>query len=654
MFASRHIQTRPKPTPWCFRIILFMSVLALILFFLRPPGGDVMPSATALTASAVSRANDAVMMATDAVTISSNFINQYLSTKEPVVDDDDDDDDDSGAVPDDYADDQNEFEEGGSGDEDYAEDYGQDNSDDDDMGVQPVKSVPLTKAERELIGDDLDDAVLDYDYSETDDAGDQDDDVDDDDYADASKDDDNNYENEDDDDVDEEENDYTSGGGGDDDDDTDSAAASSADDYSNDDKNMPPPTSTIDLPAVDGPLFTCPDGRIGLHIIHLPLLIDQTMDTGASGVFLTSRMLLFKDFTLASLARQTVQTFVAYVSYNPNQDDALIKAGYVAMKKIMNNGAAYLYKSDNPAYIANKPDRVMAFPRLSSLLTDNEVVGKKEMKAVTLYITSTLDADDAVHVNAVKMIQEQACARVGPTSTDRVLSLRMGKKLNWFPHANTTYGVLATPSDSAQNREQLEAEMAAKPHLQSVAVDASLLLCELPVNCYTAAAAVAAAAKKGGGGGDEKLKSDLSAFGDAEDCEFEYDDEENVVELIPKGAAVVCGALHVRAPLIGDAASIPEDEEFTIDGLFEEQGFTSVPFDMDVMTQCGLSPGELSATNLLLASIYAEAPEVAAKSAVDVHSGWGSKADSAVDQHTDGDLEDDGFDNDADEEYQAR
>jgi hypothetical protein len=372
--------------------------------------------------------------------------------------------------------------------------------------------------------------------------------------------------------------------------------------------------SSSALPRVEGPFFTCPDGRIGLHVIHMPLLLGQTIEKGASGVFMAGRMIMFRDFALPSLARQSNQNFVAYVSYDPDQDSAFTKAAREALKTQFqgntNSDSAFVYVADNPRYFVNKPDKMLAFPRVANLLAENQVVSRKDVKSVTLYVTSKMDSDDAVHKDAVKHIQQEACARVGPEESERVLTVRIGPKLAWFPHANTTYGVLAKLSDEIEpdQREVLKRQMISKPHLTSVAVDVSLMLCQSPLNCYTTT----------GQGDPASIFTELST---AEDCPYEFHSDKNVLDVEIEGA--IAGALYSRPPKIGgDAESVPLGAEFSLD-LLHLDGYSPIPFDLDAITECGIVPGELSATNLLLASVYAEAPYVSGLSSSDAQ-GWGA------------------------------
>lgn len=368
------------------------------------------------------------------------------------------------------------------------------------------------------------------------------------------------------------------------------------------------------FPKVNGPFFICPDGRIGLHVIHMPLLLGQTMEKGATGVFLAGRMIMLRDFALPSLARQSNKNFVVYVSYDPNQDSAFTKAAQEALKtQIRGNtsdNSAFVYVADNPKYFTNKPDKMLAFPRVANVLVENQIVSRKDVKSVTLYLTSKIDSDDAVHQDAVRYIQQEACARVGPEESERVLSVRIGPKLAWFPHANTTYGVLAKLSEDIEldQREVLKRQMISKPHLTSVAIDVSLMLCQSPLNCYTTT----------GEGDPVSVFNDLAT---AEDCPYEFHSDKNILDLEIQGA--VAGALFSRPPKFGSAAdSPPLGVEFTIDSL-KLDGYSPIPFDLNAITGCGIVPGEISATNLLLASVYAEAPYVAGLSSSDAQ-GWGA------------------------------
>jgi hypothetical protein len=368
------------------------------------------------------------------------------------------------------------------------------------------------------------------------------------------------------------------------------------------------------FPKVTSPFFTCPDGRRGLHVIHMPLLLGQTMENGAAGVFMAGRMIMFRDFALPSLARQSNQNFVVYVSYDPDQDSAFKEAAQEALKTqiqgIKNNSSAFVYVADNPKYFINKPDKMLAFPRVANVLVENQIVSRKDSKSVTLYLTSKMDSDDAVHQDAVGYIQQEACARVGPEESERVLSIQIGPKLAWFPHANTTYGVLSKLSEDVapDRREVLERQIMSKPHLSSVAIDVSLMLCQSPLNCYTST----------GEGDPVSIFNDLKT---AEDCPYAFRNDTNVLNIEIQGA--IAGALFSRPPRFGsDADLLPLGVEFNID-LLDLDGYSPIPFDLNAITGCGIVPGEISATNLLLASVYAEAPYVSGLSSRDAQ-GWGA------------------------------
>jgi len=142
-------------------------------------------------------------------------------------------------------------------------------------------------------------------------------------------------------------------------------------------------------------IFTCPDGRTGLHIVHTRYLINQA---NAGLLFTASRLYLSETFMVPSLSSQTSKDFVLYASYDPK----LSKAALQAFKDTLDIVPVHSVLSPE----ASTNEMALGFRNLAEKLADIE----PRVREVDLFVTSRLDVDDAAHVGAVKAIQKYACS----------------------------------------------------------------------------------------------------------------------------------------------------------------------------------------------------------------------------------------------------
>jgi hypothetical protein len=159
-------------------------------------------------------------------------------------------------------------------------------------------------------------------------------------------------------------------------------------------------------------IFTCPDGRTGLHIVHTRYLINQA-NTGL--LFTASRLYLSETFMVPSLSSQTSMDYVLYASYDPK----LNKAALQAFKDTLN--IVPVHSVLNPETSTN--EMALGFNKLAEKLEDID----PRVRDVDFFVTSRLDVDDAAHVGAVEAIQEYACS---PSSSSSSSVTKRAKDIN--------------------------------------------------------------------------------------------------------------------------------------------------------------------------------------------------------------------------------
>ena len=141
-------------------------------------------------------------------------------------------------------------------------------------------------------------------------------------------------------------------------------------------------------------LFTCPDGRIGLHIVHTRFLVSQAK---SNLLFQASRLQLLHTFLIPCLRSQTNKKFILYVSYDPELKFSVVTAMHAALNL-------------TGAYVIASPER-----DTSMMLTYSQIAEKlgnidRRVNNIDLFITSRLDLDDITHVGSVEAIQNFACS----------------------------------------------------------------------------------------------------------------------------------------------------------------------------------------------------------------------------------------------------
>jgi hypothetical protein len=342
-------------------------------------------------------------------------------------------------------------------------------------------------------------------------------------------------------------------------------------------------------------LFTCPDGRKGLHVVHTRLMLNMITARGAKGTFRAGRMLLFRDFSLASLARQSVQNFVYYVSYDFSQDFPFLESCLDILKYRMIHGASFLYLPEKGFSYTLKAHLMLDFTRVQGLLLEHDLATEEELSEVQLYITTRLDSDDAGNIDSVRLTQKQACSSVGPKHKDRILLTYIEPKLFWLPDAKQPFGQLATiPKEGvseAENWRNIRA-MRYRPVMQSLTIDKTLLKCTTPINCYS----------------HQHFQPSYIIFArNDSDCPFEFEWQRNYYLIKPENDAI--GGLYSRSPSSWYAA-------------VNNRGYHFLNFSNKALSDCGVVPSELASTNLMLAMLYKDAPDAAAMSA-DAARGFG-------------------------------
>ena len=205
------------------------------------------------------------------------------------------------------------------------------------------------------------------------------------------------------------------------------------------------PTSS--QPQKGSLIFTCPDGRTGLHVVHTRYLISQAH---AGLLFTASRLHLMETFMVPSLSSQTSKDYVIYASYDPKLGKAALQAFNDTLNLVPVHSVLSPETSTN--------EMALGFNELADKLAKVD----PRVRSVDLFVTSRLDVDDAAHVGAVEAIQEYACSPPlsSSTSTDAsnnkntvtsqnmgVCNVRVMYILNgtlWFPNRDPL-GALRVP-----------------------------------------------------------------------------------------------------------------------------------------------------------------------------------------------------------------
>jgi len=193
-------------------------------------------------------------------------------------------------------------------------------------------------------------------------------------------------------------------------------------------------------PSLDHPLFTCPDGRKGLHVVHTRFLLGQSKH--ANSTFIASRLMLLSTFFAPSLNAQTSKSFIVVASVDKGLPPGAIQGLKIELQKlnmpviIHEEGWKAIGRQSHEAMLSRKP--------MMKLLEEGGIL-QKSSKFV-FYITSRMDADDAAHVEGIASVQRLACA--SPEDKNYGLSvayLRAG--LLWEPSLvpGSLYGVVARP-----------------------------------------------------------------------------------------------------------------------------------------------------------------------------------------------------------------
>lgn len=193
-------------------------------------------------------------------------------------------------------------------------------------------------------------------------------------------------------------------------------------------------------PSLNPPLFTCPDGRTGLHVIHTRFLLGQQK---ANTTFIASRLMLLSTFFTPSLNAQTTPTFLVVASYDSRLPSSAVEGLRSELNKlkvpVLLHGETFqtLGRSNNEVILSH----ANLVPHLLSagLLPPDH-------PPLDVYITSRMDADDAVHVDSIASVQKIACASpVHKNFALQVAYMRAG--LLWEPssHPQSPHGSVARP-----------------------------------------------------------------------------------------------------------------------------------------------------------------------------------------------------------------
>jgi hypothetical protein len=339
-------------------------------------------------------------------------------------------------------------------------------------------------------------------------------------------------------------------------------------------------TSKASSPKAPSIIFTCPDGRTGLHIVHTRFLIGQS---SATPLFIASRLALLRTFLVPSLNAQTSQNFAFYASYDPKLSDAASQAFTDTLDGL------------NAAHVVTLKQGVPAKGNWGAL-NFSSVAAKlhsidPRVKDVDLFITSRIDADDAAHFDAIASIQQYACSgganADGPSRRDAVRLAYLQQGELWFPSGKDEYGT-AGVWKSGKDVDDLYRVLAI---MQSMVLSGKKFTstCSGKLNVY---------------GLRHYQPEDLETV-KVDGCKFKFSARKNVLYWNPPEGHI--GNLYVRT-----ASSWTRDKG--------DLQYSKRPANvLDLEKSFGVTPATLAATNLLFAGFQKEAPELlVAKGAVEI------------------------------------
>jgi hypothetical protein len=229
-------------------------------------------------------------------------------------------------------------------------------------------------------------------------------------------------------------------------------------------RRRPPLAEASASSSSPGIVFECPDGRLGLHVVHTRFLISQAK---ATLLFSASRLQLMETFLLKSLRAQTSQRFVLYAAHDPKLPAVTLQPFLDALRSL---GARAVIHAE----------RTTAMELGFAALVDQLSAADPRVRNAELFVTSRWDLDDAAHVGAVEGVQALACGGGGEGAGQavRVVYLASTGAL-WFPSASKgAYGEIRTPLPSFKIYRSLAI-------MQSLILSGAALLRTCPLNVYS-------------------------------------------------------------------------------------------------------------------------------------------------------------------------
>jgi hypothetical protein len=334
--------------------------------------------------------------------------------------------------------------------------------------------------------------------------------------------------------------------------------------------------ASVNKPSI---IFTCPDGRIGLHLVHTRFLIGQS---SATPLFIASRLALLRTFLVPSLNAQASQNFVFYASYDPKLSDAASQAFTYTLDSLK---AAHVIASKQD--VPENGNWTLNFSSIAAKLHSID----PQVEGVDLFITSRIDADDAAHFDAISSIQNYACSGGAHADSasrrDAVRLAYLQKGELWFPSGKDEYGT-AGVWKTGKGVDDLYRVLAI---MQSMILSGKNFVqkCSGKLDVY---------------GLRHYQPEDLETV-KIDGCKFKFSARKDVLYWNPPDGHI--GNLYVRTA-----------SSWTRDKGDLQYGKRPVHVE-DLEKSFGISPAVLAATNLLFAGFQKEAPElVSANGAVEI------------------------------------
>lgn len=315
------------------------------------------------------------------------------------------------------------------------------------------------------------------------------------------------------------------------------------------------------------PTFQCPDGRRGLHVVQTRFMLGQS---DASISYIGSRLVLMNTFFVGTLNAQSSQAFVVMVHYEEGMNASVVQAMREVAGRLTQ--PVMYHKNVDGDFTAGNSHSV-AYSNVTRQMVAAGLL-PKDHPPFDIYISSRLDMDDAVNSKAVAAYHAYACGvpveEARGNCSARLRLIYPITKLLWFPSIRT-YGSLG----AWRHKWKLDRWL---PTLSSMVIVGADNVVTSPLDIYSF---------------NHAMPFKIGKLSTPEWC-FAFNRTRHLVEWTPGGSQTA--GLYVRTAGTSTAGS-------------DKGGDEQWPANLTTVTQFGVVPGELVATNALFYGLQANAAD---------------------------------------------